>query len=106
MNRRRSIATLAALAAAGVPLLRARAAEEVPRVGILMYGSRANSASRVEAFKAAMRNLGYAEGRNVVYDSRVGNGQDDLIRSHARAMAMGGTDVILSGSPNATRAFK
>jgi putative ABC transport system substrate-binding protein len=106
MNRRRSIAAMAALAAAGIPLLRVAAAEEIPRVGILMYGSRANSESRVEAFKAAMRNLGYAEGRTVVYDSRVGNGQDDLIRSHARALAMGGTDVILSGSPNATHAFK
>jgi len=106
MNRRRSIAALAALCASGVPLLRARAAEEIPRVGILMYGSRANTKGRIEAFMTAMRHLGYQEGRTVDYDFRVANGQEDLLKSHARSLAKGGTDVVLSGSAIATRALK
>jgi putative ABC transport system substrate-binding protein len=104
MNRRRSIAALAALAA-GASLLRARAADEVPRVAILMYGSRANTAGRVGAFIGAMRALGYDEGRTIAYDLRSANGQDDLLRSHARNLAMG-ADVILSGSVPATRALR
>ncbi len=106
MNRRRSIATLAALCAAGLPLLRARASEEVPRVGILMYGSRANTTNRIAAFTGAMRTLGYDEGRTVTYDLRWGNGQDDLLASHARNLTSGGADVILSGSAIATRALR
>ena len=105
MNRRRSLATLAALCAAGMPQLRARAAEEVSRVGVLMYGSRANTTSRIAAFTGAMRTLGYNEGRTVTYDLRWGNGQDDLLASHARSLASGGADVILSGSAIATRAL-
>jgi putative ABC transport system substrate-binding protein len=102
MNRRDSLAALAALVAA--PALRAQP-PRMFRVAILMYGSAANATTRIDAFIAAMKALGYEQGRNIVYDRRMGNGQDDLLLSHARELAKSGVDVIVSGSAPATQAL-
>jgi putative ABC transport system substrate-binding protein len=103
MNRRQTITGLAALFAA--PALRAQQ-PRVARVGILMYGSAANAATRIDAFIAAMKALGYEQGRNIVYERRMGNGQEDLLLTHARDFARGGVDVIVSGSAPATVALR
>lgn len=106
MNRRHSLAALAAIAAAGLPGARAQAPVRVPKVAILLYGSRANFASRAEAFTKAMASLGYVEGKTVTYDYRIANGQEDLLATHAAEIGRGGGAVVVSVSTHTTRALK
>ncbi len=106
MNRRRAIATLAALGASAA--LRGAHAQQragMPRVAVFMYGSTANFRSRGDAFTDAMRNLGYHEGRNVRYDWRSANGQEELLRTVAEDFARERFDVVVSANTNTSRAL-
>ena len=94
LQRRHALASLAALALA--PLARAQAG--IARVAALCYGSPGNLKTRLDAFVAAMRQLGYVEGRNVQYEIRYGNGQRDLLPGLAAELVAAKPDVIVSGS--------
>ena len=106
MNRRRSLAALAALAAGALPGARAQTPPRIPKVALLLYGSRANFASRADAFTKAMAALGYVEGKTVAYEYRVANGQEDLLATHAAELGASGASVIVSASTHTTRALK
>lgn len=106
MDRRSTLAALAALAVAAMPAARAQPRPKLPRIGILMYGSEANFRTRGQAFVAAMRGLGYEEGRTVSYDWRAANGQDDLLRNLAAELTRGQHDVVLSSNTVCTRALR
>jgi putative tryptophan/tyrosine transport system substrate-binding protein len=41
----------------------------IPRIGVLMFGAAAASAGRVEVLGAALRELGYVEGKNIVIET-------------------------------------
>jgi putative ABC transport system substrate-binding protein len=105
LTRRRTLAALASLAASAILPLSAQQVR-VYRVGILTYGSRANFRSRADAFFAAMRALGYEEGRNVQYRWTSANGQDDLLQSFARDMARDPPDVVVSASALTTKVLQ
>ena len=105
MDRRRSLAALAALATAGLRPARAQAPARIPRVAFLNYGSRANFATRAEAFVKAMTALGYVESRTVAYDYRVANGQEDLLAAYAAEIGRSGAAVVVSASTHTTRAL-
>lgn len=105
MSRRRTLAALASLAASAILPLHGEQVR-VYRVGILTYGSRANFRSRADAFFAAMRALGYEEGRNVQYRWTSANGQDDLLQNFAREMARDPPDVVLSASALTTKVLQ
>jgi putative ABC transport system substrate-binding protein len=96
LQRRKAIASLAALAAA--PLVRAQAPRSMPRVAGLCFGSPGNLRTRVDAFVEGMRRLGYVDGRDVRYEFRYGNGQRDLLAGLARDIVAGKPDVIVCGS--------
>lgn len=98
LQRRQALASLAALALAPV----AQAQGRIARVGALCYGSPGNLRTRIDAFLASMRLLGYVDGRNVRYDLRYGNGQRDLLPALAQEIVAANPDVILSGSTLAT----
>jgi putative tryptophan/tyrosine transport system substrate-binding protein len=103
MHRRRVLATLALL-----PVL-ARAQSRpaaVPRVAIVMFGAPASIRQRVDAFRAAMKALGYDEGRDVRYDVHAANGQPDLLEQIAASLAASPVNVILSGSTNTIHALQ
>jgi putative ABC transport system substrate-binding protein len=107
LNRRGSIAALAALAGAAVIRgARAQSVMKIPRVTIVMFGSPANFRARREAFERGMSALGYVEGRNVQYDWRAANGQEDLLRNLAAEIARHKPDVIVSASTVTTRALQ
>ena len=105
MDRRRSMTALAALGlAAAAPWVHAQK-PRIARVAILMYGSRSNFASREAAFVKGMRELGYEAGRNVAYEWRPANGQEDLLKSLAQEISGTAPDVILSVSTQTTHAL-
>lgn len=110
MNRRRTLLVLAAVSPLGT-LFAARAqdpdpdSERLPRVALLMLGTPMNFRSRIEAFRSAMEDLGWVEGRNILFEWHSANGQLDVLRELARALVKSGVDVIVSASTLTTQAL-
>jgi putative ABC transport system substrate-binding protein len=50
----------------------------IPRIGCLVFGAAAASASRVEVLGAALRDLGYVEGKNIVMETMWAETVDEL----------------------------
>lgn len=106
MNRRDAIKkTLAGLA--GLGLSSAVVAQplrpgNVKRVGILSIAAQtdADGQERVDAFRQAMRGLGWIEGKNVTFDYRWGAGQPERAQALAGELVASTPDVILvNGTP-------
>jgi putative tryptophan/tyrosine transport system substrate-binding protein len=60
-------------------VVEAQPAAQVPRLGLLIPGSASAFASRIEAFRHGLRDLGYVEGRNIAIESRFADGQADRL---------------------------
>jgi putative tryptophan/tyrosine transport system substrate-binding protein len=64
-------------------------AKKIPTAGVLIPGSRATYAIRIEAFRNGLRELGYIEGTNIAIEWRFAEGKSarlpdlaaDLVRS-------------------------
>ena len=81
MISRRAFTAATAWGLAALPVA-ARAQPQpakVPRVGFLGVASEAALTSRVEAFRAGLRELGYAEGKNLVIEYRWADGNYDRL---------------------------
>jgi putative tryptophan/tyrosine transport system substrate-binding protein len=63
-------------------------------------------AGRREAFRQALRELGYVEGENIVIEYRYAEGKFDRLPDLATELVRLKVDVILSTGPTATRAAK
>jgi len=74
------------------------------RIGFLR-GS-APPAAEIEAFRHALRELGYVEGRNLVIEYRWAEGNEERLPTLAAALILRNVDLILSSAPAATRAAK
>jgi putative ABC transport system substrate-binding protein len=69
--RRRELFAFAGTALFAWPLVaRAQQQAKIARLGYLGFGTPAASASRVEALRAGLRDLGYVEGKNLVIEFR------------------------------------
>ena len=53
----------------------AQPAAHVPRLGLLMPGSASGYASRLEAFRHGLRDLGYVKGHNIALDTALQKGR-------------------------------
>lgn len=74
------------------------------KVGILQMVNDLDAA--VDGFKAGMRNLGYIEGRNVVYEYQIANGVMETVLKYAEYYASSDKDLIFSCSTPVTKALK
>jgi putative ABC transport system substrate-binding protein len=70
MRRRELIGFCAAAAVASPLVSHAEVPAALARIGYLRFGSAAASAKRVAALRAGLRDLGYAEGKNMVIEFR------------------------------------
>src|ERR1700719_233873 len=52
-----------------------RESQKIPRIGVIVNGSISSDASRIEAFRQGLRDLGYVEGQNIAIDYRYGEGK-------------------------------
>ena len=98
MKRRAFIAALGGAAAWSL-VASAQEPAKIARIGFLSLGPSSASSSRVEAFRAGLRDLGYIEGKNIVIDFRWANTVDQL-SEFAAELARMKVDVILA--PNST----
>jgi putative ABC transport system substrate-binding protein len=102
MIRRREFITLVGGAAAAWPLA-ARAQPptgKVPRVGILSPAGSV-AAATLAAFRQGMRDLGYIEGRTIVLDFRLANGDLNALPALAAELVGIPVDVIVTDTSTA-----
>ena len=79
---------------------------KVFRIGFLGATSASSSASRVEALRAGLRDLGYVEGKNIVIEFRWAEGKYDRLPGLAAELVRLKVDVIVTHNTQTTRAAK
>jgi putative tryptophan/tyrosine transport system substrate-binding protein len=70
--------------------------KKVPRVGVLSTSTRSNLATRVNAFRQGMHELGYVDGRNLVIEDRYSEGKLDRLGELAAELVRLKIDVIVT----------
>jgi putative ABC transport system substrate-binding protein len=104
MIRRREFITLLGGAAAAWPLAaRAQQPQKLPVIGILVASPLPMIKARAEAFRRGLRDLGYIEQRDVIFEWRSAEGQLDRLPTLARELVRLKVDVIVAagGEPPA-----
>jgi putative ABC transport system substrate-binding protein len=79
---------------------------KVPRIGWLGGASASALASRLDAFRQGLRELGYVEGKNIVIELRAAEAKPDLLPALAAELVSLKVDVIVTGGPLPTRSAK
>ena len=96
--RRRELIEFAGTAFFAWPLVaRAQQHDKIVRLGFLGFGTPVAAASRVEALRAGLRDLGYVEGKNIVIEFRWADGIQQLPELAAELVRMN-VDVIFAPS--------
>lgn len=92
MNRRSFVAVFVALGVAP-PAVQAQPAF---RVGVLIHGTERTYGTRVEALRAALRDLGYVEGRNLALSVRWNEGAAERLPDLAAELLREKPDVLVA----------
>ena len=80
--------------------------KKVPRIGVLLPNQPSVSPQLVKAFHQGLRELGYVEGRNIVIESRFGEGKSDRYPDLAAELVQLRVDVIVTASTPAIEVVK
>jgi putative tryptophan/tyrosine transport system substrate-binding protein len=98
---RRLVSILLALVGSSV------AAQDLPhKIGFVSGASSSSMASRVEAFRHALRELGYVEGQNITIEYRWGNGSDERLHDLTADLVRVNVSMIVSHGVLATLAAR
>ncbi len=71
---------------------------KIPRIGYLSTVSPAANATRIEALRQGLRELGYVDGKNIVIEWRYVEGKVDRLPSLAAQQARLKVDLIVMGA--------
>jgi putative tryptophan/tyrosine transport system substrate-binding protein len=105
--RRREFITLLGSAAVAWPLAaRAQQPGKVYRIGFLGAASASGFATKVDAFRAGLRDLGYVEGKNIVIEFRWAEGRYDRLPELAAELVRVKVDVLVTHATQGSRAAK
>ena len=80
--------------------------DKVPRIGFLSGNSLSDNASRIEAFRGGLRDLGYLERKNIMIEWRSAEGKFDRLPALATELVNLKVDVIVAYGPTPTRVAK
>jgi len=76
------------------------------RIGILFGASAASNFDRLEAFRLRLREFGYVEAKNFLFEQRYADGKLDRLPALAAELVNSKLNVIVSGATAATRSLK
>jgi putative ABC transport system substrate-binding protein len=106
MSRQMLVLFVTTVILAFVPIAEAQQPKKVPRIGHLNAASISVTATRAEAFRQGLRDLGYVEGKNIVIEWRSGEGKEDRLPALAAELVRLKVDVIVTSGPAPTRSAK
>jgi putative ABC transport system substrate-binding protein len=84
----------------------ADAQQPIPRIGYLSAPPLSVSATRIEAFRQGLRELGYVEKKNIVIEWRSAEGKSARLPALAAELVRFKVEIIVTGGGSATRAAK
>lgn len=79
---------------------------KIPRLGFLIAVSPSAVAARIEAFQQGLRELGYVEGKNIVFEWQFAEGKLDRLPALAAELVRLKVDLIVTGGSQTTRPAK
>jgi putative ABC transport system substrate-binding protein len=106
MTKKIILLALCSLLLAPCSPVQAQQSKKVARIGYLSVLSLASDFARIEAFRQGLRQTGYADGQNIVIESRYAEGKLDRLPGLAGELVRLQVDVIVVGGSTATRAAK
>ena len=106
MKNKITVLTLCALLVAFHSPADAQQPRKIPRIVYFSAGSASSQASRLDVFKQGLRELGYAEGKDIIIEQRYAEGKLDRVAALAAELVGLKLDVIVTGGPAATRSAK
>ena len=106
MRRRDLIMLLGAAATAGPLAAHAQQPAKIARIGFLGATTAAGIESRLERFRAGLRDLGHVEGENIFIDFRWAEGKYARLAQFAAELIRLKVDVLLANGTDGTRAAK
>jgi putative ABC transport system substrate-binding protein len=92
------------LVVGSVKVAQAQQAAKTHRVGLLISASAAATAPFIDAFRQALRDLGYVEGKNIVIESRYARGRLERLPTLMAELVDLRVDVIVAGGTPALSA--
>ena len=84
----------------------AQQAAKVWKIGVLVSGTKASNAMRDDALREGLRQLGYEEHKNIVWEYRFGEGKTERLPQLARELMEQKPDVIVVGGTSVAVAAK
>ena len=106
MARRINVCLLLTVLVFTVSHAQAQQPKKVPHIGYLVISSFSGSASRAEAFRQGLRELGYVDGKNIVIEWRSADGKRERGPALAEELVRLNVDVLVTGGSGATRPAK
>jgi ABC-type uncharacterized transport system substrate-binding protein len=97
---------LGGMAAAWPLAARSQQPGKVPRIGFLGPASASATASWLVALRSGLRDLGYEDGKNIVFEFRWAEGNDDRLPELAAELVRLEVDVLVTYGTPGTRAAK
>src|ERR1043166_2493529 len=79
---------------------------KMPHIGFQLDAPTASTATRIEAFRQGLRDLGYLEGKNIIIEWRSSEGKLERRSEIAAELVRLKVDVIVSAGPTVSRALK
>jgi len=104
MKKTIKVLTLCAMLFALCDSVKAQQSRKVYRIGYLSAVSPSAESSRLDAFRQALRDLGYVDGKNIVIESRFADGKLDRFSEFAAELVRLKVDVIVTGGSPGTHA--
>jgi putative ABC transport system substrate-binding protein len=80
--------------------------KNVPRIGYLSVLSPSSDATRNEAFRQGLRELGYVDGHNIYIEPRYAEGELARLPDLAGELVRLKVDIVVAGGSTAIRAIK
>src|SRR4030095_5237821 len=80
--------------------------KKVPGIGLLTAASASSQASRLEAFRQGLKDLGYFEGKNITIEYRFAEGKLDRVANLAAELVHLKIDIIVTGGGTSTLVAK
>jgi putative ABC transport system substrate-binding protein len=102
MNRKIILFLLTTALLSIVRVVEAQQPTKVPRIGYLSASSASEASPRTEPFRQALRELGYAEGKNLIIEFRYAEGKFDRLPGLAAELVRLKVDVIVTAGPSVT----
>jgi putative ABC transport system substrate-binding protein len=90
----------------GAAIAEAQQPKKIPRIGYLSANFPTTNPARTEAFRQGLRELGYAEVKNIVVEYRSAEGKFDRLPDLAAELVRLKVDVIVTSGPRGTRSAK